>query len=248
MKAYVLAMICIVVLLVQCREKPNAQEIVDYAIEVSGGELIPKSTIEFSFRDKIYRLDHNKRGRILSRLTPTDSGDILDMKLPGGFERYYQGSLLVVPDTMARKYSNSINSVHYFAYLPYGLNDSAVRKEYLGSTQINGQSYHKIQVTFDQAQGGEDFEDIFVYWFNQVSGDPDYLAYEYHTEGGGMRFRAAQNPRRVGGIRFVDYENFKPKSEGVLLQSLDSLYQAGALELLSIIAISDIRVNPDSYN
>jgi len=248
MKTHFLAIICCLALMVQCREKPNAQDVIDYAIEVSGGELVAKSTITFSFRDRVYSLNHGKEGRILSRLTPTDSGDILDKKLPGGFERYYRDSLLTVPDSMARKYSNSINSVHYFTYLPYGLNDGAVQKEYLGSTLLNGQSYHKIQVTFNQANGGEDFEDTFVYWFNQVSGNPDFLAYEYHTDGGGMRFRAAQNPRRVGGIRFVDYQNYEPRNKSILLKSLDSLYVAGELELLSKIEISDIRVSPDSYN
>ncbi len=248
MKTHFLAIICCAAFFVQCRETPSAQEIVDRAIEVSGGELIPKSKIEFSFRDRLYSLDHGKKGRILSRLTRTDSGEILDKKLPGGFERYYKDSLLSIPDSMARKYANSINSVHYFTYLPYGLNDAAVRKQYLGSTLLNGKYYHKIQITFDQADGGEDFEDIFVYWFNQASGNPDYLAYEYHTEGGGMRFRAAQNHRRIGGIQFVDYENYKPKDEGALLQSLDSLYLAGALELLSKIEIADIKVSPGSYN
>ncbi|MDH3698906.1 MAG: deoxyribose-phosphate aldolase [Flavobacteriaceae bacterium] len=235
-------------LLIHCKEKPDAQKIVDHAIEASGGKMIAKCTIEFTFRDRSYKLHHEKEGRILSRKTMTDSGEILDRKLPGGFERYFRDSLLVIPDSMARKYANSVNSVHYFAYLPSGLNDAAVNKEYLGTTLINGQSYYKIQITFDQEDGGEDFEDVFVYWFNQESGNPDYLAYVYHTDGGGMRFRAAQNPRRIGGIRFVDYENYKPKDKGVLLQSLDSLYETGELELLSVIALKDIRVTPDNYN
>lgn len=247
MKAFLITVLSIV-LFVQCSEKPDAQKIIDHAIGVSGGQMIAESTIEFTFRDKTYALNHDKQGRVLSRVTLTDSGEILDRLLPGGFERFIRDSLLTIPDSMARKYANSVNSVHYFAYLPYGLNDAAVNKEYLGSTLINGQSYHKIQITFDQENGGEDFEDVFVYWFNQASGHADYLAYVYHTDGGGMRFRAANNPRLVGGIRFVDYENYKPKEEGVLLKSLDSLYEAGELELLSMIALKDIRVTRDSYN
>lgn len=247
MKALILSVLSFAIF-IQCSEKPDAQKIVDHAIEVSGGNMIAKSTIEFTFRGRVYTLRQGKKGRTLSRVTPTDSGEILDRKLPGGFERYFRDSLLSIPDSLARKYANSVNSVHYFAYLPSGLNDAAVNKEYLGSTLIKGESYHKIQITFDQENGGEDFEDVFVYWFNQASGNPDYLAYVYHTDGGGMRFRAAKNPRRVGGIRFVDYENYKPKEKEVLLQSLDSLYEAGELELLSMIALKDIRVTPDSYN
>ena len=62
-----------------------------------------------------------------------------------------------------------------------------------------------------------------------------------------MRFREAYNERRVGGIRFVDYRNFK--YEGPLpVTSLDSLYMAGHLEALSEIELEDIEVIPDSYN
>jgi hypothetical protein len=61
-----------------------------------------------------------------------------------------------------------------------------------------------------------------------------------------MRFRAAYNERRVGGIRFVDYRNFK--YEGKLpVTSLDRLYTEGELELLSLVELKDIEVIPDSY-
>ncbi|NND14722.1 MAG: deoxyribose-phosphate aldolase [Eudoraea sp.] len=248
MKSIILTILFSFIFLVQCTEIPDAQKIVDRAIEVSGGNMIGQNKIEFTFRDRLYTLHHEKEGRVLSRITKTDSGAILDRKLPAGFQRYFRDTLLNIPDSMARKYANSVNSVHYFAYLPSGLNDPAVNKEYLGSALVNGKSYHKIQVTFNQEDGGEDFEDVFVYWFNQSNGNPDYIAYVYHTDGGGMRFRAAQNQRRIGGILFVDYKNYKPMDKGALLQSLDSLYEAGELELLSLIELKDIRVTPDNYN
>ena len=71
-------------------------------------------------------------------------------------------SIVQVPDSMAHKYANSINSVHYFAYLPFGLNDAAVNKKLLGETTIRAQDYYLIQVTFDQKNGGDDYDGRFI--------------------------------------------------------------------------------------
>jgi len=74
-------------------------------------------------------------------------------------------------------------------------------------------SYYKLKVTFDQDGGGDDFDDTYVYFFNKATFKPDYLAYDFHVNGGGMRFREAYNERYVNGIRFVDYNNMKPIDE-----------------------------------
>lgn len=243
-----LAILLLLFTAISCEEPPTAQEVVDRAIEVSGGEGYTSNTFEFHFRDRLYRLTREKGSRILWRHTFTDSGEISDKKSASGLDRYFDGEQISIPDSMARKYGNSVNSVHYFAYLPYGLNDAAVIKKLLGKTLINGQAYDKVEIRFEEAGGGEDFEDVFYYWFNEETGKPDYLAYEYHTEGGGVRFRAAKNERYVGGIRFVDYENYKPAEKGTPLAKLDSLYDAGALVLLSEIKLDSIRVIPDNYN
>lgn len=231
-----------------CEKTPSAQEIVDHAIDVSGGERYTTHSIEFNFRNRLYRLTRENGQRILWRHTFTDSGEIRDKKTPVGLQRFFGGMQITIPDSMALKYANSVNSVHYFAYLPYGLNDAAVKKKWLGRSIIKGKRYNRVEITFREAGGGKDFEDVFYYWFNEESGKPDYLAYSYLTDGGGVRFRAARNERYVNGIRFVDYQNYKPAEKEVPLSQLDSLYEAGALQLFSEIKLDSIRVIPDSYN
>ena len=234
---------------ISCNRTPSAQELVDRAIQVSGGDdRYTSHTFEFFFRDRMYRLTRENGERILWRHTFTDSGEIRDKMTRNGLKRYMDGQQIALADSMARKYANSVNSVHYFAYLPYGLNDNAVQKKRLGRSSIHGIGYDIVQISFQEAGGGEDFEDVFLYWFNEETGKPDYLAYEYHTEGGGTRFRAAQSERYVKGIRFVDYRNYKPVEKGVPLIRLDSLYEAGALQLLSEIKLDSIRVIPGNYN
>jgi hypothetical protein len=228
--------------------KPGAQAIVDKAIEVSGGARYDSVQVSFRFRDIKYTGIRGKRGYRLSRSFIQDSMKVLDIVEGGEFARSINGREIEVPDTMAVKYANSINSVHYFARLPFGLNDRAVMKRYLGEAVINDKTYYKIEVTFKEEGGGEDFDDVYVYWFNKATHKPDYLAYEYHVDGGGLRFRKALNERYVGGIRFVDYLNYKPRSLDFSVHRLDSLFIHNELELLSRIELHEIAVTPDSYN
>lgn len=232
-----------------CKEKPKetltAQEIVDKSIEVSGGVLYKDYNTTFAFRDKTYH-SKNENGKIvLDRVFDLDSVTIRDVKNGNDFERYMNDSLVTVPDTMAVKYANSVNSVHYFSRLPYGLNDAAVNKELLGDESIDGETFYKVKVTFDQNGGGDDYDDTYVYWFDKETFKPEYLAYDFHVNGGGQRFRKAYNERYVNGIRFVDYENYKPKKEGSDILDIGKLFSSGDLELLSKIELTDIAVEKD---
>jgi hypothetical protein len=236
---------------VGCRNNDSkmmpVQDIVNKSIEVSGGNLYRSCNISFTFRDIRYEMQNANGGKLLKRIIIKDSTEILDILKHDSFERYIDGNLVNVADSMATKYSNSINSVHYFAYLPYGLNDPAVNKKLLGETQIGGNKYYKVEVTFDEENGGEDFEDIYIYWINKETFRPDYLAYEFSTDGGGSRFREAFNERIINGIRFVDYKNYKA-ADTISVYNLEALFKSKELELLSTIQLEDISVNPDNCN
>jgi len=242
MKRYLF--IVVVFFVFACKEKDTkiltAQQVVDKSIEACGGNRYLTSNITFDFRDKTYVLDVTDNQRTLKRITTTDSSVVVDIRKGNDFKRYVNDSLVVVHDTLASKYANSVNSVHYFAYLPFGLNDPAVNKELLGKVNIKGQDYHKVKVTFDQEGGGKDFEDIYIYWFNADTFKPDFLAYEFYVDGGGMRFREAYNERIIGGIRFVDHNNYKTKDKSVPINKIDSLFESGSLELLSKIELKNI--------
>lgn len=242
----------LVLLITACKDKSTpaftAQEIVDKSISASGGDYYKTSAISFDFRDRKYTLERVKGRRVMKRILKTDSSEVIDIKAHTGFQRLVNGKPVQVHDSMAFKYENSINSVHYFAYLPYGLNDPAVIKEYLGTITIKDKLYYKVKITFRQENGGKDYEDVFVYWFNAETFKPDYLAYEYFTDGGGLRLREAYNERIVNGIRFVDYNNLKPKVEGTSIFTMDSLYMQDQLELLSKIELRNINVSRDNYN
>ena len=223
----------------------DAQAIVDHAIAVSGGETIEKASIAFDFRNRHYKAKRLEGLYQLERQFKDSLDIIRDVLSNDGFQRYKNDNPIKVSDTMAPKYARSVNSVHYFSVLPYGLNDAAVNKIYLNEVSINEQPYHKIKVTFNQNGGGDDFEDIFIYWINSNTFKTDYLAYSYLEDDGefGLRFREAFNERFINGIRFVDYNNFKPKDLSAVLENLDVLFENEDLKLLSKIELENIAVN-----
>ncbi|MCM5663475.1 DUF6503 family protein [Galbibacter mesophilus] len=229
------------ILLISCGPDQDADTIINKSIEVSGMADLDGKEISFDFRGKKYTSERNN-GRFKFTRTTKDSSVIVDVLTNDGFQRKIDGRPIYLADTTADKFKNSVNSVHYFANLPFGLNGGAVNKELLGQVDIKGDTYFKIKVWFDEEGGGEDFEDVFIYWINNVTYKVDYLAYEYHVNEGGMRFREAYKRRVVNGIDFVDYNNYKPKSKDVKLENLDELFEKGELELLSKIILENIEV------
>ncbi len=222
----------------------NAQEIVDKTVEVSGGDKFNTSTISFDFRDIHYKAIRNNGLYQYERFIADSIGQIRDVLSNDGFKRYINEKEAIVVDSMAAKYTRSVNSVHYFSVLPFGLNDAAVIKEYLGEVTIKNKMYYKIKVTFSQEGGGDDYEDVFVYWIGKEDFKADYLAYSYMDSPTelGLRFREAYNERYVNNLRFVDYNNYKPEANITDLFMLDSLFDSGKLKLLSKIENVNIKV------
>jgi hypothetical protein len=223
----------------------SAIEIIQKSIEVSGGDLFSSSVIGFKFRDHFYKAKRNYGSFILTRITTDENQDsIFDVLDNSGFKRIINKAPVQVIDSIAKKYAASVNSVHYFSVLPYGLDSPAVNHKLLGVESIKDENYYKIEVTFDKKGGGEDYEDVFIYWVNKNTFKIDYLAYSYNEEDGvGVRFRQAYNERYINGLRFVDYNNYKPKTMPIDLMDLGSAFKNNQLELLSKIELKNISVN-----
>lgn len=229
-------------LAMSCSSKKDPQGIIDRSIEAHGGNRIAQSHIQFDFRNRHYSF-YKTNGLFKYTREFTDTlGKVSDVLTNSGLVRFINGDTAKISIEKKAAYSNSVNSVIYFALLPYGLNDPAVRKTYFGETSIKNQSYYRIKITFDQSGGGDDHEDVFLYWINKDHFTVDYFAYSYHTDGGGIRFREAINRRTVMGVLFQDYINYKPKSELIPLDDLETLFLANKLERLSEINLENIVV------
>lgn len=232
-----------------CKDEPKptmalANDIVTKAITVSGGKSFDQSEIAFNFRDHYYSARRYKGNFSLIRRTVEESDTIVDELTNSGFKRYSNAIELKISDSLAKVYTASVNSVHYFSVLPYGLNDKAVHKTLLGQEQLKGQTYYKIKITFSKDGGGEDYEDVFVYWINKQDFKVEYLAYSYNEDDGvGMRFREAYNERFVNGLRFVDYNNYKSDDLSMNVADLGQAFESNLLKLVSKIELNTIEVD-----
>ncbi|MBC2845451.1 DUF6503 family protein [Winogradskyella flava] len=239
----------LVISVYSCKKKAKlellaADDVISKSIEFSGGESFNHSTIQFDFRNMNYAAKRNQGRFVFSRTFEKESESITDFIDNSGFKRMINGEFVKVEDSMAVKYKASVNSVHYFSVLPFGLNDKAVNKALLEEEQIKDKNYFKIKITFDKEGGGEDYEDVFIYWIDKQEFKVVYLAYSYSEEDGiGMRFREAYNERYINGLRFVDYNNYKAKDATITLSDLARAFKNERLKLLSKIELDNITVD-----
>lgn len=223
--------------------KPTpAQALLARAVEAHGGDRYATAHYGFVFRDKQYTFRNDgTRYRYTRTFTDEDGTVTHDVLDNGTLSRTVNEQPVKLSAKDEAKYRNALNSVIYFATLPHKLQDPAVNLVRAGRQTVKEATYDLLRVSFAEEGGGKDFEDNFIYWINQATGRIDYLAYDYRTDGGGVRFRAAYNPRVVDGILFQDYVNYKAPV-GTSLDVLAAQYAKGALEELSRIETEEVTV------
>lgn len=238
--------VSIATVLCGCAKQPDAQSITDAAIAAHGGHRFEASIIEFVFRGRHFSVERNGGLFTYKRTFEDSTGTVSDVLSNEGFFREINGERMELAESEVRRLSQSVNSVVYFALLPYFLNDAAVQTRYLGKRTINGEPYHQIEATFLKEGGGEDYTDVFTYWFHQDKHTMDYLAYSYHRDDRGTRFREAFNQRRINGILFADYLNYKGAVGDTSTVDYDRRFERGQLTKVSEIILSDIEVRMSS--
>ena len=218
----------------------KGEALVASAIAAHGGSAYETAHYEFVFRGKTYTFHNQQDLYTYTRTVAKDGQIILDKMNNDGFVRKVDGVTAEMTTKQMNGTREGLNSVLYFAMLPYKLKDKAVNALYFGEQIIKGKPYELVQVTFDQEGGGKDHDDTFMYWFNKDSQVMDYLAYSYHVNGGGVRFRTAYNSRMVDGIVFQDYVNYKA-AVTTPLEKLPALWEANKLKELSRIETEAVK-------
>jgi len=178
----------------------DPQVLVDQAIFAHGANLSGKK-VSFDFRDRTYTLRRGKGSYTYIRAWQDDSlGFVQDILINSrDFTRFQDG------DSVA-------------------LDDELSIKKYVGEFEIKDETYLGVQVTFNEDGGGEDHEDVFLYWIHKEFSTIDYLAYSY-----------------LRGFLVQDYINFKAE-KGTPLKDLPDLFNQGKLEELSRIENTKVKV------
>lgn len=222
------------------KDLTSAEKLIFETIDAHGGERYDNAYIMFTFREKNYTFKNVGETFEYTVSFEKDGKAIHDILNNEGIVRSIDGKTEQLTEKQKASYSESLNSVIYFATLPNKLRDKAVNKEIVGETKIKGEDYDVVEITFNEEGGGKDYDDTFHYWINQKTKLVDYLAYNYSVGKGGVRFRSAYNQRVVGGILFQDYINYKANI-GTALFDLPKLWEEGKLEELSRIETEDVK-------
>lgn len=230
-------------------DAPDAQAIIERAIAAQGGDLLDRAVVAFDFRDEHFRI-RREDGRFSYARTYEDSlgRSVREVLTNDSLYRAVDGRRVSLSEEERAAVEEDVNSVTYFALLPYFLQAPAVQPRYAGADTIEGVPYHRVAVTFRQEGGGRDWQDRFLYWFRQNDYAMDYLAYAFGLEPEeepGTRFREAFNIRRVNGVRFADYRNYTADTLSPShLARYGALADTSTLELVSTIALDSVRVRP----
>ena len=219
---------------------PEAALLLQNTIEAHGGARYQTAHYAFVFRDKNYTFKNNNGEYTYTVAYQKNGHGYQDILTNNTFTRAQNGVQQELTAKQISSYGQGVNSVIYFATLPHKLNDPAVNLTYEGTTTITNKSYEILKVTFNEEGGGKDFEDTYFYWINADSKLIEFLAYNYKVNGGGVRFREAYNPRRVEGILFQDYINYKAPV-GTALASLPQMWEHKELKELSRIDTEKVR-------
>ena len=217
----------------------KSQKIINQSIEAHGGDLYGSAHYSFVFRGKTYQFKNDGNNYEYTKISTNGEETTHDVLTNNDFKRMIDGKLVDVSPKEIAAATGGINSVIYFACLPYKLNDNAVHSKYIESISIKDKEYDVIEVTFAKEGGGEDHDDEYYYWINKDTKKIDYLAYNYTVNDGGVRFRSAYNTRVIDGITFQDYINYGA-SVGTPLKDLPALYEAQKLEELSRVKTESV--------
>lgn len=226
-------------------EVARARALLDSAIVLTGTDRLADAELAFRFRDGRYTYARTPDGLFRYTRTRIDSAgaeqsDALDN---AGLTRTTDGTPVRLSAKRQAAYASSVNSVIYFAFLPWALADEAARPRYEGLDTLGGRPYHRLRVTFTEEGGGADYDDEFLYWLDVADLGLDYLAYSYAVDGGGVRFREAFNERAVDGLTVRDYRNYAAEPDGsVPLPEMAGAFAAGELKLVSVIELEDVEV------
>lgn len=235
-----LGIITITVLNACVQKEDKAIKIINESISKHGGQLYLDKTVEVTFRKFQLKIDHRKDTFRYERNYPDSTGWVQEVFSNEITYRNVNDERQDLDKKTIDKFQNGINAMVYFIMLPYRLQDEAVLPEYLGKEMIKDVEYHKIRVIFKREGGGQDHEDVYLYWFTEDY-SLDYLAYEYYSDETGRRFREAFNRRDVNGIVFQDYNNYAEEIEGDF-STIGKRFEMGELKKLSLVSLEEINV------
>ena len=217
----------------------DAASIISKSIKAHGGAAYNDLKLSFKFRAYAVELS-SKAGQYsyLRRFKDSANNNVTDQLTNTGFTRKVNNVLIYLDAKQENALRESLNSVAYFALLPYKLSEPAVQAKNAGDIVIGGKDYYKVHISFKKEGGGKDHTDEFCYWINKASYNMEYIAYS----NGGPRFRKMIKQHKTKtGVILQDYENFAMTDTTIAVTGYDSAFLNGKMKLLSLIEHGNVK-------
>ncbi|MGF1510766.1 MAG: DUF6503 family protein [Myxococcota bacterium] len=221
---------------------PSALVLLEKTIQAHGARRLANSTYAFEFRGDRIRMHRRDGVFCYERIETEADGETVTRLDNDGLVRWKDGVQRPAPDAAGR----SLNSIVYFASLPYPLLDPAVHVEKRADQRIRGRAFHVLDVSFRRQGGGDDHEDTFRYWLDAESSLITFMAYRFSRDGGGVRFREATDYVTVGRVRFIQWKNFGVQDSTPPFDQVLKRWREGTLPLISVVELEHLRRIPDS--
>lgn len=226
----------------------TAQEIVDRAIAFHGGDLYEstETVLTISSASGSFQVVSRMEGDRFDHTVTGATREGVERKIRSTNDRvelWLDGQPQEVAADEEQRLRDVVNARVYFPFLPYRLNDPSVSKKDLGFEEWDGRRLRKIKVSFASGTSTS-ANDEYLYWFDPETGRLEQFAYSFSAGNGGLRLRKGFNYRRVGGILFMDSENWGLGGQGHEVEEVTPELAATKLEKISTVTLSDIEVEP----
>jgi len=233
-----------------CKEESKRTAVVDAdtllenTINAHGGNLYKNSIISFKFKSFNYTLKRDDNDYEYQMIR--EEKDVLKeaKTFNGGFEYFEDGEQKELSARLSSMFTNRINSMAYWIYIPYEFSTNDAIKEYIGKDVLRGNEYHKLKITYRQFEGLPEDDRIYILWIDTKKFEIDFVAVGNLNDTNGKKFYAAGNKRKIKGMLFSDYEmyNTKTKSKEINFEDLGTSYNIGAMLRDNIVTYENISV------
>jgi hypothetical protein len=226
-------------------EASPGAKLVERVVAAHGASKLGEASVDFVFRGTPYRMTRSGGRYRYERWPSPRQHEVLTND---GYRFLVDGQPAKLSRAMLAARARDLNSVVYFASLPYPLLDEAVRPRPVGRQTVGGVEHDVLEIRFAEAGGGEDHDDVFRYWLDPATGQMRHLAYSFARSGGGVRFRVATSTEASGGVVFVNWANFGVDDPEVPLESLPGRWAQGDLPELSDIELGGVQVTEPRFD
>ena len=225
--------------------KVDRLPIIDRAIAFHGGEIFRSSETELDMCSKSGCFDIRARrdGGLFELEVAGRSGDA-HQRVKWSNDRlevWRDQQPVQIESPKRQKYMDWVSARTYFPFLPFGLNDPSVYKSDLGVERWHGRELHKVKVTFEPGSS-TDASDEYMYWLDPETGRVEQFAYSFEGNPGGLRFRRAENHRRIGGLLFFDQENLGAAGDELRVDQITPDFVEQRMRAISKVELKEIEV------